>query len=98
MDIQQRKERIQFIINGLENNEAFKMFQEDMKESIRVSDDSWQYIDMSQDGARDRFVELKYNKLAAMSVIDCISRYRQELEMLNEREQVQSYYEDEDGS
>jgi hypothetical protein len=91
--IRKRKERIKTIIDGLKHHEPFMFLVEDMQRSIEFSDSNWHLVDVND---KSRLLELKYNKLAAQKIVNCVEEYEQELESYDRKEEVESYY-DPDG-
>lgn len=90
-----RIERVEQIINSLEHNNEFNMVIEDKKTTIKLCDDNWHRLDISNDDGRVKFLELKYAKIAADNIVNTIDIYKQELQSLKDQGKEQGYYEDE---
>lgn len=85
-----RLNRSKLIVEGLENNEAFKELINDFKSSAKRLDDSWQWISDEK-----VLKEAQITKMATLCVINSISNYKhdiekaaQELDKLNHPDKV----------
>jgi len=74
IELRNTTERIDKIINGLENNEAFILMLDDFKRNAKNIDDNWQFIDDDQ-----KLRSMKIIKLATMSVINILDTYKNDL-------------------
>lgn len=93
--IKKRKEKLQYIINGLKDHEPFHLLLEEKKEAVKFSDANWHLIDIND---KDRLLELKYNKLAAERFVNAIDELQQELDSYDDEDKVESYYDQEEYS
>lgn len=78
-ELQDRILRCQTIINGLSGNNAFELFVEDVKAYVTMLDNSWHFVnDM------DKLKEAQITKMAAMTVINAIDNYKNDINKANE--------------
>lgn len=78
-ELVERITRNKTIVDGLENNQAFKEFINDFKVSSGRLDESWQWI-------TDEKVlkEAQITKMATLSVINAIDNYKHDIERAGE--------------
>lgn len=69
--------RIRTIIEGLENHEPFKMMVSDFQNTLISVDSSWHTVLDAK-----RLEELRVNKLAAVSILNCLDHYKHDMNIL----------------
>lgn len=89
-DLQAELNKVDFVLNGLENYEPFDKFIEFFKDAAKATDDEWFKLASSKD---DLFQDLKAHKLAYNSVLQFIDSMKfareglvEEIEQMNEVE------------
>jgi hypothetical protein len=69
----------QKVLNGLNGNEGFEILIKDQQSLIRDLDAQWQSLNLTDDKGINRFLEIKYAKLAAQSIVNVLDYYRERL-------------------
>jgi hypothetical protein len=78
--------RWQTIVDGLENNDAFRMMVEDFQErSIKQADENWHLLNIVDEKQKQLFFNLQYSKLAALGITNAIDAYKADIQKAQKR-------------
>jgi len=76
----ERLEHCRKIIEGLENNEAFKLLIGDFENTAKRLDENWQWIN------EDKVLkEAQITKMATLSIINSLANYRHDIEQVKQQ-------------
>lgn len=90
-DITNELIKVNFIIDGLENNEPFKRFLGLFEEQAIMADSTWQNCLVEDDKGRTLFYQLRSNKLSVVNILNKLEELKSEkLNLQDELTELQS--------
>lgn len=82
--------KVEYILNGLEGNDAFNKFIKLFEEQARQADDYWQTCLIETEAGRNSFYSLRTHKLALVTILNKIDELKAERDKLKEEIAAQS--------
>jgi len=81
--------KIDYILNGLEGNEAFNQFIKLFEEQAKAADEYWQTCLIETEKGKESFYSLRAHKLALITILNKLDELRAERDRLKDEIEAQ---------